>query len=445
MATLKTALAALRAGEYGAARDALVTVWQKRRSPVSAELVAALDRRAPDKLSAAIAAIVTPRATSSLANLRALAKVDDPRLAAWAIEALVRLPFTAVTARDFLVAVAKTAARHDDPRLAARAQDIAVALTTRIGRLAIRKEIQAIVDKALARMPAVPKTSAADVAIEKELAALVEPLGGERRSAEALLAEIYANPGDDAPRLVYADVLTAQGDPRGEFIVLQIERDNGEPGARELELLKKHGKTWLGDLAPVLSWGKGYATTTFRRGFVSKADIILSVNNKLRPMLAHPAWATVEEIDGLYDDDDELLPHAPLRALEVDHAWLPALAARKEKLTGVVRIAIPHYLPADGKLLRAAFPSVQTVFSYCAKITLDEIAKLAALGIEHVELNQGSEPTGATALRALEAVVAKLVGTPAPIARLTPRHSLSKDSDRFDLRRDANGRYERVE
>jgi uncharacterized protein (TIGR02996 family) len=345
------------------------------------------------------------------------------------------------------VAVAKTAARHDDPRLATRAHDISVALTSRIGRLAIRKEIFAIVDRAVARMPAVAKATAAELAIEKELTALVEPLRSRARSADALLAEIYANPADDGPRLVYADLLTAQGNPRGEFIVLQLERGDGEVSPREQELLKRHGKAWLGDLSPVLSWGKGYAKTAFRRGFVSKADIIFSVGKKLRPILAHPAWATVEEIDGLYDDDDALLVHAPLRALctlDVDHAWLPALAARVEKLTAVVRIEIPSWQPADAALLRSAFPSVHTLVVRLGKITAAEIATFTALGIDHVELNHGMEPSGPAALRALAAVAEKLVGTPAPVARLTLLHRMSKTSDRFELRRDAQGRYASV-
>ena len=36
-----------------------------------------------------------------------------------------------------------------------------------------------------------------------------------------LLAAIIEDPDDDAPRLVYADWLQAQGDPRGELMQLQ--------------------------------------------------------------------------------------------------------------------------------------------------------------------------------------------------------------------------------
>ena len=38
-----------------------------------------------------------------------------------------------------------------------------------------------------------------------------------------LRTAIFANPDDDAPRLVYADWLLERGDPRGEFIQIQCK------------------------------------------------------------------------------------------------------------------------------------------------------------------------------------------------------------------------------
>lgn len=430
--TLKAALVAMETGNYGAARDALVTAWQQTRSPAIAELVDVLDRQAPDALSAQLAAIITPRVVTSLANLERLKRVDDPRLAGWAIDALVNLPFTAVTARDFLVAVAHTAVRHDDPRLAARQPQIDDAVSTRIGRLAIRQELLAIVAQGVAKLPEPP---AVDVS---KLAALVEPLQRGTRSADALLAEIYANPTDDAPRLVYADALSEQGDPRGEFIVMQIERGDSEPSAREQELLKKHGKVWLGALAPVLSWGKGYARTTFRRGFVSTADIILSVGKKLRPLLTHPAWATVESIQGLYMDDSGLLAHAPLRALSslvVNLNHVPWLAARTDKLATVKHITVTHFHEEfDGPLLRAAFPSVQTLFVPVGQITTADVEKFTTLGIEHVKLRDSSETP-------IDHFVEQLLGTPARISHLTLLRL--RGDETYELHRDAKGKYAR--
>src|SRR5207244_2028609 len=45
---------------------------------------------------------------------------------------------------------------------------------------------------------------------------------GMQTEAEAFLARIRAFPDDDAPRLVFADWLDEQNDPRGAFIRVQI-------------------------------------------------------------------------------------------------------------------------------------------------------------------------------------------------------------------------------
>lgn len=58
----------------------------------------------------------------------------------------------------------------------------------------------------------------------------------------SLLAVIYENPSDDAPRRVLADLLMESGDPRGEFIMLQC---TGADPKRARALLKANEKAWL--------------------------------------------------------------------------------------------------------------------------------------------------------------------------------------------------------
>lgn len=78
--------------------------------------------------------------------------------------------------------------------------------------------------------------------------------------AEALERAIVANPDDVAAWGAYADYLTEQGDPRGEFMQVQLAlEDESRPAAdrkaqqaREKALLKKHEREWLGALAAVL-------------------------------------------------------------------------------------------------------------------------------------------------------------------------------------------------
>lgn len=50
------------------------------------------------------------------------------------------------------------------------------------------------------------------------------------------LAAIAADPNDDDARLVYADWLTERGDPRGEYLRLEIAVYNGPRRLRELTL-----------------------------------------------------------------------------------------------------------------------------------------------------------------------------------------------------------------
>src|SRR3954453_17448027 len=77
---------------------------------------------------------------------------------------------------------------------------------------------------------------------------------------QALEQALVENPDDRAAHAAYADLLTEQGDPRGEFISvhLALEDETRPPGernrlqAREAELLRAHEREWLGDLAPFL-------------------------------------------------------------------------------------------------------------------------------------------------------------------------------------------------
>ena len=68
-------------------------------------------------------------------------------------------------------------------------------------------------------------------------------------AAEPFLAEIAAAPFADTPRLIFADWLEEQGDPRADFIRIQCTRerlDDDEPLAqaladREADLWAAHG------------------------------------------------------------------------------------------------------------------------------------------------------------------------------------------------------------
>jgi uncharacterized protein (TIGR02996 family) len=80
-------------------------------------------------------------------------------------------------------------------------------------------------------------------------------------STENVLEKAIAHDFDDlGAHAAYADWLTQQGDARGEFVQVQLAlEDPNTPTSqradlqkRELELLKTHGRTWLGELADEL-------------------------------------------------------------------------------------------------------------------------------------------------------------------------------------------------
>jgi uncharacterized protein (TIGR02996 family) len=111
-------------------------------------------------------------------------------------------------------------------------------------------------------------------------------------SEAAFIATIRAAPGDDAPRLIFADWLEEQGNPFGEFIRVQCALTREHPSDdsrnqswydelrgvllpregplvdRERQLLAEHEPTWVGPLWDgIKDWPM---CRRFRRGFVEE-------------------------------------------------------------------------------------------------------------------------------------------------------------------------------
>src|SRR5580704_9481671 len=94
-------------------------------------------------------------------------------------------------------------------------------------------------------------------------------------SADPFLRAVLDAPGDDLPRLIYADWLDEHGDPdRAEFIRSQIELarlPRSAPGrkplrARAAELLRRHRAAWLAPLPRLPE----VRFNGFERGFPSR-------------------------------------------------------------------------------------------------------------------------------------------------------------------------------
>jgi uncharacterized protein (TIGR02996 family) len=104
-----------------------------------------------------------------------------------------------------------------------------------------------------------------------EGAGLLSPPREPRRepTTEALL--VYEAPWDDAPRLVLADFLQQRGDPRGEFITLDLlASPTAAQRKRRAALLKQHGKAWFPQaLHRVLN-----RSASYERGFLARGELV---------------------------------------------------------------------------------------------------------------------------------------------------------------------------
>jgi uncharacterized protein (TIGR02996 family) len=177
--------------------------------------------------------------------------------------------------------------------------------------------------------------SSADRAAVSALSELIERgSGGDPGSL--LLAKLRAHPDDLDCRRVYADWLAQRGDPRGEFITLQLLELDGDPSANDpavrrriSKLRSDHEVEWLGRLASCFC----EKSVCFVGGF--------PVSGRVRPRLRNPGmfvdapeWATFRSLVGA---PAAILRSSTLGALTElrveDHQALRLLEAR---------VPIPH-------------------------------------------------------------------------------------------------------
>ncbi|MGZ3473775.1 MAG: TIGR02996 domain-containing protein [Polyangiales bacterium] len=208
--------------------------------------------------------------------LEALAAVpSDPRFHDAALLLLRDPPFTSSTAmpvwRRYLEVVDQQRDPRTRPALAALdfswlADWSAESFRTAVARMGLSKGAKRATVDAITFVELTAEETAALDAIEAAL-------GGSQVDGEALFAAIRNDPSDDSVRAVYADWLEEQGDPRGQFISLQLAthaRAATEDERKSMKaLLDKHGQTWLGELGSILQQDQ----IRFERGFVARAAV----------------------------------------------------------------------------------------------------------------------------------------------------------------------------
>jgi uncharacterized protein (TIGR02996 family) len=146
------------------------------------------------------------------------------------------------------------------------------------------------------------------------------PVHGAAPAADELLARVLADPDADPPRLVYADWLDDQGDPRGEFIRLQLalaalpadDSRRPELDDRERLLLARHRGLWdrgLTALADGWDYRRGFAEIVrgSARRWLDAADelfarapvrsaVIYDVEGHLTPLARAPWLARLRSL-----------------------------------------------------------------------------------------------------------------------------------------------------
>lgn len=233
----------------------------------------------------------------------------------------------------------------------------------------------------------------------------------------ALLEEILAHPDDDAPRLVYADLLTARGDPRGEFIALQCRLaatpdDDARRKMRiaENKLLKEHGATWAAELLqalpaprPPLGLPPRYE---FRRGFVEFVQTTLDVLDRLETVFAAAPLLRQLRVDAYWEGEGGFTPptlegrfESPLLAhLDTLHLQVGGAGARATRALG----ACPHLRNLRSLLLTASMYDLGVPGE---EVTLDGEGVAALVDSPHLtglrELYVGANGIGLAGVQAL--------------------------------------------
>lgn len=93
---------------------------------------------------------------------------------------------------------------------------------------------------------------------------------------DEFIQTIIASPDDDIPRLVYADWLDEQADPRGEFIRIQCElakMPEADPRRWDMELRQGRLMRWYGWQWWYEPFAPDMQRPVFHRGFVEDTEL----------------------------------------------------------------------------------------------------------------------------------------------------------------------------
>ncbi len=159
----------------------------------------------------------------------------------------------------------------------------------------------------------------------KETTPAAKPAGGLRDALEAALVE---SPDDLANTMAYADWLTDQKDPLGDFIRLQLSLEDPKLDAaarkklkaQETKFRKKHEAAWLGELGEMIidpkphpehEWRTLKAKYTFARGWLHTLELSNYGVEDMRILARSPALRLLHTLilsDNRFEEASEYKP-----------------------------------------------------------------------------------------------------------------------------------------
>ena len=108
-----------------------------------------------------------------------------------------------------------------------------------------------------------------------------------------LLQAVHADPDDLAARLVYADLLMEEDDPRGTFIALQCRPQTRDTRQACKALLQAHESTWLGPLEGIVPRKR----RKWKNGFLHTCNAVFRNPGQVESVRDDPRWRTVEDLE----------------------------------------------------------------------------------------------------------------------------------------------------
>jgi uncharacterized protein (TIGR02996 family) len=164
--------------------------------------------------------------------------------------------------------------------------------------------------------------------VETTPAPAAAPATPERMALEAGLA---AHPDELAAHSAYADFLTEEGDPRGEFIQVQLAledpaRTKAERTAlkkRETALLQRHAGEWMGDVGRFLAgpWSGPNKPCNYRfaRGWLDYARVSSFPDAILSALTRAPEARLLRHLEVVYDMRFHPFEYDPFYRWALDH------------------------------------------------------------------------------------------------------------------------------